>query len=92
MLDSPSSLARQATARPSIASFSTTAPGGEVGSISERTQHSQQNQIVWHWGVDIMPLMDHGEHPPSGDAWSGDAALQAFKAAFFKWLNEQADD
>ena len=48
--------------------------------------------IVWHWGVDIMPLMDHGEHPPSGDAWSGDAALQAFKAAFFKWLNEQADD
>ena len=85
MLDSPSSLARQATARPSIASFSTTAPGGEVGSISERTQHSQQNQIVWHWGVDIMPLMAHGARPPDGNEWSRDAAMQAFKAAFHKY-------
>jgi hypothetical protein len=60
----------------------------EVGSISERTRHAQQNQAHWHWGVDIMPLMDHGGHPPEGDAWSRDAALQAFKAAFMQWLND----
>ena len=39
----------------------------------------------WHWGVDTMPLMDHGGRPPSGDADTFEAALQAFKAAFTKW-------
>ena len=33
-----------------------------------------------------MPLMDHGDRPPSGDAWSRDAARQAFRAAFTTWL------
>jgi hypothetical protein len=37
-------------------------------------------------------LIDHGGRPPSGDAWSCDAALQAFHAAFFPWVNEHADD
>ena len=32
-----------------------------------------------------MPLADHGGDPPSGDAWSFEAALQAFKAAFTEW-------
>jgi hypothetical protein len=31
-----------------------------------------------------MPLMDHGGRPPSGDAWSFEAALQAFKTAFLE--------
>lgn len=35
-----------------------------------------------------MPLMDHGGHPPSGDVWSFEAALAAFKAAFTKWHAE----
>jgi hypothetical protein len=26
--------------------------------------------------------------PPSGDTWSRDAALQAFKAAFLEWIDE----
>jgi hypothetical protein len=45
-----------------------------------------------HWGVDIMPLMDHGGRPPTGDACSHDAALQAFRAAFFPWINDHAHD
>ena len=38
----------------------------EVGSISERTSHTKQNQIFWHWGVDILPLT--AVQTPSGDA------------------------
>ena len=64
----------------------------EVGSISERTRHTRQNEKHWHWGVDTMPLMDHGGRPPSGDTWSREAALQAFRAAFFPWVNDHADD
>ena len=37
-----------------------------------------------------MPLMDHGGRPPNGDAWSRDAALQAFRAAFFPWVLQGA--
>ena len=59
----------------------------EVGSISERTRRTQQNERYWRWGVDTMPLMDQGGRPPSGETWSREAALQAFKAAFLKWVN-----
>ena len=40
---------------------------------------------MWHWGIGILPLMDHGGSPPSGDAWSFESALQAFKTAFIEW-------
>jgi hypothetical protein len=33
----------------------------EVGSISERTRRTQQNEKFWRWGVDTMPLMDHAD-------------------------------
>jgi hypothetical protein len=33
-------------------------------------------------GVDVMPLMDRGGRPPTGDAETFDAALVAFKAGF----------
>lgn len=39
----------------------------EVGSTSERTSHTLRNTSHWHWGVGIMPLVDHGGHPPSGE-------------------------
>ena len=58
--------------------------GIEVGSISKRRQHIHEHDF-WHWGVGIMPLRDHGGRPPSGDAWSFEAALQAFKVAFLRW-------
>jgi hypothetical protein len=61
--------------------------GVEDGSIAKRTQHVQLNDY-WHWGVATMPLMDHGGHPPSGDAWSLEAAMNAFKEAFTKWHAE----
>ena len=32
----------------------------EVGSISERVRHVEPRDTYWHWGVDTMPLMDHG--------------------------------
>ena len=64
----------------------------EVGSIAERTRHMPPYDTYWHWGIDIMPLMDHGGRPPSGDAWSRDAAMTAFKIAFLEWLNEHAYD
>jgi hypothetical protein len=38
--------------------------GVEIGSIARRHQHVQ-NRDIWHWGVDAMPLMDHGGRPPS---------------------------
>jgi hypothetical protein len=55
--------------------------GVEVGSISRRHQHVE-NRNYWRWGVDVMPLMDHGGRPPDGDAESFPEALAAFKAAF----------
>jgi hypothetical protein len=64
----------------------------EVGSISERISHTKQNQIFWRWGVDTMPLMAHGGHLPSGDAWSRQDALKAFRKAFLKGVNEHADE
>jgi hypothetical protein len=57
--------------------------GVEIDSVSKRTDMHQRDH--WHWGVDAMPLMDHGGQPPSGDAESFPAALVAFKAAFFVW-------
>ena len=64
----------------------------EVGSVSERISHTKQNEVFWRWGVDTMPLMDHGGHVPSGNAWSRQAALRGFRKAFFKWLNDHADE
>jgi hypothetical protein len=65
--------------------------GIEVGSVSKRSDHHKAREY-WHWGVDGMPLMDHGGRPPSGDAWSRDAAMQAFKVAFLQWVNDHTDD
>lgn len=39
----------------------------------------------WHWGVDAMPLMDHGGRPPSEDAESFEEALAVFREAFAAW-------
>jgi len=64
----------------------------EVGSVSERTSHTRYGEVYWRWGVDVMPLMDHGGHVPTGEAWSRETALAAFREAFFKWLNDHADD
>ena len=33
--------------------------GVEIGSISETSSHVT-NLTFWQWGVDTMPLMDHG--------------------------------
>jgi len=57
--------------------------GVEVGSISQRSHHKRKE--FWHWGVDIMPLRDHGGRPPSGDVDTFEDALSAFKLAFMKW-------
>jgi hypothetical protein len=61
----------------------------EVGSIGQRTRQTSRNEVYWHWGIDTMPLI--GGRPPD-DAWSHDAAMQAFRAAFLRWVNEHADD
>ena len=47
----------------------------EIGSISERRRHTGYQDVFWTWGVDIMPLMDHGGSPRN--AWSREGALQA---------------
>lgn len=59
--------------------------GVEIGSIGRRTNHIT-NTDYWHWGVDVMPLMDHGGRPPSGDAASFEIGLHDFKLAFTHWL------
>jgi hypothetical protein len=58
--------------------------GVEIGSVSKRTDIHQREH--WHWGVDIMPLMDHGGRPPSGEAETFDEAKVAFKRAFEEWI------
>ena len=58
--------------------------GVEIGSVGKRESHAQQHS-VWHWGVDIMPLMDHGGRPSTGNADTFEAALEAFKTAFLEW-------
>jgi hypothetical protein len=58
--------------------------GIDVGSIARRYQHIEHS-FCWHWGVDTMPLMDHGGRPPSSDADTFEEALIAFKAAFTTW-------
>jgi hypothetical protein len=40
--------------------------GVEIGSISLQTRHVEPIQTYWHWGIDVMPLLDHGGRP-SGD-------------------------
>jgi len=57
----------------------------EIGSISMHTRHVEPITTRWHWDVDVMPLMDHGGHVPSGDADSFEDALRDFKVAFAKW-------
>ena len=32
----------------------------EIGSIARRTRHTAFPDVVWHWSIDVMPLMDHG--------------------------------
>lgn len=58
----------------------------EIGSIAERQRHTGHLNVFWHWGVDIMPLMDHGGRTPSGEAPSREAAIDAFRDAFTQWL------
>ena len=60
--------------------------GVEVGSISQRDRHTKSNEKYWRWGVDTMPLLGGGE--PSGETWSFEAAREAFRSAFFKWVND----
>ena len=67
--------------------YRTSFDGAEVGSVSKRTHHVQQRDH-WHWGVDTMPLMDHGGRPSSGHVESFEAAMEAFKTAFTKWHSE----
>ena len=62
----------------------------EIGSISEQGMFPFWS--YWHWSVDTLPLMDHGGRPPSGDSWSREGALRAFKAAFIRWVNDHADE
>jgi hypothetical protein len=40
--------------------------GIAIGSVSKRT--NLNGKEYWHWGVSIMPLMDHGGRPPRGNA------------------------
>ena len=62
----------------------------EIGSIYEHSVLPFWS--YWHWAVDTMPLMDYGGRPPSGDTWSREGALRAFKAAFIRWVNDHADE
>ena len=57
----------------------------EIGSISEHVRHVEPRDTYWHWGVDTMPL---ARGAPSGDAWSFEAAREAFREGFFRWVNE----
>lgn len=69
--------------------------GVEIGSVSLRERHTRRGLLYWHWGVDTMPLMDHGGRPPQGEVdvdntpMSIEAgfhdALAAFKKAFGIW-------
>jgi hypothetical protein len=64
-------------------SFRVSADGVSIGSISRHTRAGRP--VVWHWGVDTMPLMAPGRRPPFGDADSFEAAQEAFKSAFTAW-------
>jgi hypothetical protein len=55
--------------------------GVEVGSISETSNHVSK-VTYWRWGVDMMPLMEHGGRPPSGQALTRADAQAAFREAF----------
>ena len=59
-----------------------------VGSVSERTHHTKKSEVYWRWGVDTMPLMGHGGRVPSGEVTTREEALQAFREAFLKWVND----
>jgi hypothetical protein len=55
----------------------------EIGSIAERRRHTGHKDVFWTWGVDIMPLMDHGA---SGEVETFDLAIECFRDAFTSWL------
>jgi hypothetical protein len=57
----------------------------EIGSISQRFRHTDSSRSYWHWGIDTMPLI--GGRTPDGDAWSFEAAREAFREALFKRVN-----
>ena len=61
--------------------------GIEVGSISE-TSHHVTKLTFWTWGIDTMPLMDHGGRPLSGQQLTLADAQAAFREAFFNWLDD----
>ena len=78
-------LLRQANASPP--SYRVKYDGVEVGSISETSSHVTK-LTFWYWGVDTMPLMDHGGRPPSGQTLTLDDAKAAFRQAFPSWLDD----
>lgn len=55
--------------------------GVEIGSISKQYQHVEHRDF-WAWGIDSMPMMDHGGRPPSGEARSFERAKKLFQEAF----------
>ena len=61
--------------------------GIEVGSISE-TSHHVTKLTFWSWGIDTMPLMDHGGRPLSGQQLTLADAQAAFREAFFNRLDD----
>ena len=60
--------------------------GVEVGSISEASNHVSK-LTYWRWSVDMMPLLDQGGRPPSGQALTRADAQAAFREAFLNWLD-----
>lgn len=58
--------------------------GVEIGSISKRYHHVEHRDF-WQWGIDTMPVMDHGGRPPMGEARSFEQAKAAFRKGFDEW-------
>jgi hypothetical protein len=82
-------LRKPTTARPpndSPPSYRVKYDGVEVGSISETSNHIT-SLTYWRWGVDTMPLLDHGGRPPSGQTLTLADAQAAFREAFLNWLD-----
>jgi hypothetical protein len=63
--------------------YRVSADGVSIGSILRRVRDGVPD--VWRWGIDVMPLMDGGGLPPSGEEATFEAALDAFRDAFEAW-------
>lgn len=58
--------------------------GVEIGSISKQHHHVEHRDF-WSWGIDAMPLMNHGGRPPYGEACNFDPAKKLFQQALEEW-------